>query len=123
MIGATLKLRPIRPQDGRALHDWRADPAYLATGIDDGPADPIDHAEWFARCLARTDRILMIAEAARTEDAVGLVRYDENLHGPWAMVWAVAPHRRGRGWSRKISEAAEAHRPSGPRLSLLAEGV
>lgn len=107
----TLRLRPTAMEDAKSLFDWRQDATFRRALADDGPIDLEGHLTWLERSLARLDRVLLIGEATRTDEAVGLVRYDETAPGAWRGRFAVAPPFRGRGWSLKLKAAMAAHMP------------
>ena len=68
-----------------------------------------DHLIRIERSLGRTDRLIFIGEAVRTDEAIGAVRFD--VVGPdlWAIDIIVEPLFRRRGWSRKLLGAGLDH--------------
>lgn len=97
----TLRLRPASLEDAKRLFDWSCalDPhGPTAWGV------PVweDHLERVQLSLGRTDRLIFIGEAVRTDEAIGAVRFDAVRRGLWAIDIVVAPEFRGRGWSRKL---------------------
>jgi GNAT superfamily N-acetyltransferase len=104
----TLRLRHASLIDAKRLFDW-------STALEpDAPTawgEPVwdDHLVRLERTLGRTDRLIFIGEAVRTDQAIGAVRFDAIGKTLWAIDILVAPEFRGRGWSRKLLSAGLDH--------------
>lgn len=105
----TLRLRPAALEDAKRLFDWRDDPLTRAMSLTRDEVVWEDHLVWLERSLARTDRLLLIGEATRTDEAIGVVRFDAAADGFQEVGVTVAPAFRGRGWSRKLLSAGLEH--------------
>lgn len=109
----TLRLRPAAMDDAKRLFDWRNDPDTRAVSLSSDELVWEEHLVWLERSLARTDRLLFIGEAVRTDEPIGVVRFDAAEDGmgdgAWEVGITVAPAFRGRGWSRKLLAAGLDH--------------
>lgn len=105
----TLRLRPAGMDDAKRLFDWANDPDTREASLVTSPDDWEDHLIWLERSLARTDRLLFIGEATRTDQAIGQVRFDALDPALWEINVTVAPAYRGRGWARKLLAAGLDH--------------
>jgi len=94
-----LRLRPASSADRERLFAWRNDLVSRANSRSSDPLDASEHAAWFERTLAASDRMIFIAEVADAESPVGMVRADAAAEGgsPWTLSWIIAPEHRGRG--------------------------
>jgi len=109
VTGPTLRLRPAGMGDAARLLAWRNDPVTRAMSVDTAEVDFDTHLAWLDRSLARTDRLLFVGEATRTDEAVGTLRFDQVEPGVWEVSITVAPELRGLGWSRKLLGEGVAH--------------
>lgn len=117
MTGPILRLRPAGMADAARLLAWRNDPATRAASVDTDEVDLDTHTAWLDRSLARTDRLLFIGEAARTDQPVGALRFDEVEPGLWEVSITIAPELRGLGWSGKLLAEGVAHMASASALT------
>src|SRR5690606_37205407 len=92
----TLRLRPAALEDAKRLFDWRNDPLTRAMSLTRDEVVWEDHLVWLERSLARTGRLLLIGEATRTDEAIGVVRFDAAADGFQEVGVTVAPAFRGR---------------------------
>lgn len=104
----TLRLRHASLIDAKRLFDWST---ALEPAAPTAWGEPIwdDHLVRLERSLGRTDRLIFIGEAVRTDQAIGAIRFDTLATGLWAIDIVVAPEFRGRGWSRKLLTAGLDH--------------
>ena len=104
----TLRLRHASLVDAKRLYDWS-----MALNPEASTAwgEPIweDHLIRVERSLGRTDRLIFIGEAVRTDEAIGAVRFDAIGPGLWTLDIIVEPLFRRRGWSRKLLAAGLDH--------------
>nr|WP_276208738.1 GNAT family protein [Caulobacter sp. 17J65-9] len=102
-------MRPAGMADAARLLAWRNDPVTRAMSADTAEVDLAAHMTWLERSLARTDRLLFVGEATRTDEPVGTLRLDQIGPGVWEVSIAVAPELRGLGWSGKLLGAGVTH--------------
>ena len=104
----TLRLRHASLNDAKRLFDWST---ALQPDAPTAWGEPVwdDHLTRLERSLGRTDRLIFIGEAVRTDQAIGALRFDAIGKGLWAIDIVVAPEFRGRGWSRKLLSAGLEH--------------
>jgi RimJ/RimL family protein N-acetyltransferase len=95
--------------DAARLLAWRNDPTTRAMSVDTAEVDLDTHMAWLDRSLARTDRLLFVGEATRTDEAVGTLRFDQVEPRAWEVSITIAPELRGLGWSGKLLGAGVAH--------------
>lgn len=110
MTVETLRLRPATMEDAKRLFDWRDDPETRFWSHNQGPLVWEDHLAWLERWLGAHDRVIFVGEAVRTDQPIGVVRFDELADGTHEVGITVAPEFRGRGWAGKLLRAGLAHR-------------
>ena len=102
---APLTARPAGMQDARRLWEWRNDPATRASSRSSAEIAWDDHVRWLTASLARSDRVLLLAEDP--VGPVGTVRWDRQGEGEWEVSITVAPQRRGQSLARPLLRAGE----------------
>ena len=102
---APLTARPAGMQDARRLWEWRNDPATRASSRSSAEIAWDDHVRWLTASLARSDRVLLLAEDP--VGPVGTVRWDRQGEGEWEVSITVAPQRRGQSLARSLLRAGE----------------
>ncbi len=110
MTVETLRLRPATMEDAKLLFDWRDDPDTRFWSHNAAPLVWEDHLTWLERWLGAPDRVIFVGEAIRTDDPIGVVRFDEQPDGTHEVGITVAPRFRGRGWAGKLLRAGLQHR-------------
>jgi RimJ/RimL family protein N-acetyltransferase len=86
--------------DSLDLLAWRNDAATVAASLTGARVAEADHRAWFARVLADSARILLIAEQAG--EKIGMVRFDAEADGGWEVSINLAPSARGRGLAANV---------------------
>lgn len=113
-----LVLRQAEAHDADLVYRWRNDPATRRYFFDPQPLDPSRHAGWYARLLADSDRVLLIAQDG--DRAVGAIRYDIE-DGEADISVFLDPEARGLGFGlhliRSGSHWLAVHRPEVRRLN------
>ncbi|MDJ0978397.1 MAG: UDP-2,4-diacetamido-2,4,6-trideoxy-beta-L-altropyranose hydrolase [Erythrobacter sp.] len=74
LLAQSLTLRKARPEDARAMFDWRDHPATRAASRTQVPLEWEAHRNWLDRTLADPQRLLFVAEIGGR--AVGVIRFD-----------------------------------------------
>jgi len=102
---APLTARPAGMQDARRFWEWRNDPETRASSRSSAEIAWDDHVRWLTASLARSDRVLLLAEDP--VGPVGTVRWDRQGEGEWEVSITVAPQRRGQSLARPLLRAGE----------------
>lgn len=100
--------------DARRLFEWRNDPQARGAWLVTAEFDWEEHLTWLERSLARVDRLLFIGVATRTDQEIGLIRFDGLGQSAgdidaWEISLMVEPAFRGRGWAKKLLAAGVDH--------------
>ncbi len=113
-----LRLRHASLIDAKRLFDWST---ALQPDAPTAWGEPVweDHLTRLELSLGRTDRLIFIGEAVRTDQAIGAIRFDALEPGLWAVDIVIAPEYRGRGWSRKLLGAGLEHFDEGDFVARL----
>ncbi|EME70301.1 hypothetical protein H261_08948 [Paramagnetospirillum caucaseum] len=111
-----------RAEDGdcQDLLVWRNDPVTVRHSLTGAGVDAAAHRVWFARVLADSARILLIAEDKG--EKLGMVRFDRHDDGAWEVGINLAPTARGRGLAAGVlAGAVAAAFPAAARPPLVAQ--
>ena len=100
-----LTARPAGMDDARRLWEWRNDPVTRASSRSSAEVSWEDHLSWLAASLARSDRVLLVAEDPA--GPVGTVRWDRRGEREWEVSITAAPERRGQSLGRPLLRAGE----------------
>ncbi len=117
LAALALRLRPATFDDARLMHEWRNDEAVRGVSRQSAPIDFEAHLGWLRASLARDDRWLRVALAARRP--VGVLRFDRLADGSIEVSIYLDPQLQGLGLGPLVLAAGEAEvarRISAPRL-------
>lgn len=102
-----LRVRVAGRSDVRLVWDWANDPAVRRNSFSSDHIPWTDHVAWFGRMQQEPDRLLLIGELPDGPD-VGLVRFEPDSGGGYALAVVVAREYRGRGLASPLITAAVA---------------
>ncbi|MCS3841747.1 bifunctional UDP-2,4-diacetamido-2,4,6-trideoxy-beta-L-altropyranose hydrolase/GNAT family N-acetyltransferase [Microbacterium sp. AK031] len=91
--------------DARTLFDWRNDETTRQNSRSSGVLVWEDHLAWLARCLADSERRLLVVSQGSYD--IGTVRWDRHADHDWEISIALAPQSRGRGLGAAALAAGE----------------
>lgn len=101
---SAITMRSVRAEDSDLVLAWANDPGTRRYAFSTGAISRDIHAGWFARRLANSDVVFLIAETPYGV-ALGQVRFELQADGRWEISYLVAPAFRGRGLARKMLSA------------------
>jgi len=113
IIGPTIRLRAIEPDDLPMLASWRNDPAVYAHFFEHEPLSLAGQRRWYDRFVQRDDEKFWIAERTGTGGAsqgvgtIALVGIDwRNRRAELGRVLVYPPGQRGNGIGRELCSLA-----------------
>jgi RimJ/RimL family protein N-acetyltransferase len=90
----TLAMRPARIDDAERLWSWRNDPETRRASHNTEYIERDHHMRWFESCMARNDRIMLIAELHG--EPIGTVRFDKRADSYLEVSINIAPQARAK---------------------------
>lgn len=102
-----IRLRPAERSDCRLIYAWRNDPRVRRFFFDPREIPFEEHQAWFNDSLARSDRVILVAQQGNT--SCGVIRFDfkESQVATAEVDIYVDPRKQGRGIGTRMLELGE----------------
>ncbi len=105
LTGASLRVRPVRANEGALLWEWVNDPIVRQSAFQPQPIPQGEHLEWFSRKLADDGcRILIGLDAS--DVPVGQARFESTCPGEAVIDVSMDRYRRGSGFGSVLIDLA-----------------
>ncbi|SDS90878.1 UDP-2,4-diacetamido-2,4,6-trideoxy-beta-L-altropyranose hydrolase [Pseudomonas asplenii] len=104
LLGASLRVRRVTPEDSQRLFDGRNHEPVRRASLDSEPIEWPAHQAWLAAKLQDRDCLLLIAEA--TDGPIGVLRYDRAGERAEVSLY-LFEGRMGLGWGRALLARGE----------------